>query len=155
MIENISPWVYLAGITLLPGIELRGSIPVGVSWGMNPVTLCIVLSIVNALIVLPVFKFLDWFFHLIEKIPLADKYIKKTRKKAGPYVEKYGMIGLALFVAAPLPATGAYTGALAAHLFGMKNKKAFLSISAGVFIAGIIVTLIATAFKATLGWLLG
>ena len=63
------------------------------------------------------------------------------------------MIGLCLFVAVPLPGTGAYSGALAAHIFGLKNKKAFVSIAAGVVIAGVLVMLASTAFKEALGWL--
>ncbi|MDD5112286.1 MAG: small multi-drug export protein, partial [Candidatus Altiarchaeota archaeon] len=62
--------------------------------------------------------------------------------------------GLMLFVAVPLPGTGAYAGALVAHMMGMKNKKAFLSIALGVVIAGVVVLLVATMFKETLGWIL-
>lgn len=151
----VNPWAYLIAITLLPGIELRGSIPYGIFEGsLNPVNVFVVAVLTNILVIYPSFVFLDWFFDLIMRLPLAGHYIKKTRKKAKPYVDKYGILGLAFFVAVPLPGTGAYSGALASHIFGLENKKAFLSISAGVFIAGVLVFLISTVFRESYGWLL-
>ena len=158
-------------ITLLPTIELRGSIPYGIlsdgeicPFGLfcidagppvHPLLVFIVAVFANILIIPFIFKFLDWFFHLIEKIKIVEYYVEKTHKKAHPYVEKHGMLGLAIFVAIPLPGTGAYTGALAAHILGMNNKKAMVSVAAGVFCAGVLVLVIATIFKETLGFLIG
>ena len=157
-------------ITLIPTIELRGSIPYGIlssgefcKFGycidsgpsLDPLLVFAVAVFANILIIPVVFKFLDWFFHLIEKIKIVEYYVEKTHKKAHPYVEKYGMPGLALFVAIPLPGTGAYTGALAAHILGMNNKKAMVSVAAGVFCAGVLVLLAATIFKETIGFLIG
>jgi len=64
---------------------------------------------------------------------------ERTRRR-GKIINRYERIGLALFVAIPLPVTGAWTGSLAAVLFGLKFKHAFLSIFIGVLIAGMIVT---------------
>lgn len=147
-------WWYLIGITLLPGIELRGSIPIGIAYGFNPLWVFLLLTLVNIAIIVPLLLFLEWFFHLVEKINIVDFFVRRTRKKAGPYVKKYGVIGLALFVGVPLPGTGAYTGALAAHLLGLDKKRAFFAIAMGVLIAGSIVTLISTIFKETWGWVI-
>jgi uncharacterized membrane protein len=65
----------------------------------------------------------------------------KIDKKASKYVDKYGLLGLALFVGVPLPGTGAYSGALAAHLLGMEKKKAMIAVAIGITIAGILVSL--------------
>lgn len=150
----MNPWIYIMVITAMPWIELRGGIPVGIGLGLNPLMVFVVSVMSNIAIIYPAFVFLDWFFGLMEKSRFMKKFIDKTHEKAKPYIDKYGMVGLMLFVAVPLPGTGAYAGALAAHIFGMKNKKAFVSIALGVVIAGIVVILIATAFKETLGWLL-
>ena len=69
-----------------------------------------------------------------------------TRRR-GRVIERYEQIGLVLFVAIPLPVTGAWTGSLAAVLFGLKFNHAFLCILIGVFIAGVIVTCLSL-----LGW---
>jgi len=67
--------------------------------------------------------------------------LDRTRKKAKPYVEKYGYVGLTFFIAIPTPFTGAYTGSIAAWLLKMDWKKSFLAISIGVIINGIIILL--------------
>ena len=149
-----NPWLYVALITMLPWIELRGGIPAGILMGLDPVLVLIVAVIANCAIIYPSFVFLEWFFHLMKKVKWMDRRITKIHEAAKPYVEKYGVIGLMLFVAVPLPGTGAYAGTLVAHLMCMKNKKAFISIALGVAIAGLAVFLIATMFKETFGWLL-
>ena len=69
-----------------------------------------------------------------------DRFVERARKKVKPAVEKYGYLGLAIFVAIPLPVTGAYTGVLGAFILGMNRKKAVFAVSLGVIIAGITVT---------------
>ncbi|MFH1054808.1 MAG: small multi-drug export protein [Candidatus Altiarchaeota archaeon] len=147
-------WFYIALISALPWIELRGGIPYGIlKAGFNPLMVTIVAVAANCAIIYPAFVFLDWFFDLMNKT-FMGRFIEKTRQKARPYVEKYGMLGLGVFVAVPLPGTGAYAGALAAHLFGMKNKTAFISIAAGVFVAGVVVLLVTLFFRESLGFLI-
>jgi len=72
-------------------------------------------------------KFFTWLFN-------------RTYNKHNEKFEKYGSLGLAIFVGVPLPVTGAWTGCAAAFVFGFKFKNAFLAILAGVIMAGIIVT---------------
>lgn len=73
---------------------------------------------------------------------LFDWLFERTRRKLNNQVAKYGYWALAIFVAIPLPATGAWTGALAAFVFGLPRKKSFLAILLGVCMAAIIVTLV-------------
>ena len=73
-------------------------------------------------------KFFDWLF-------------ERTKRKA-QIIQRYEALGLAIFVAIPLPMTGAWTGAIAASLFKIRFRYAFLAISVGVILAGIIVTLL-------------
>lgn len=152
---DLSSWLWVLVITCVPWIELRGSIPLAiVKFGLDPLLVLASTVLVNIAVIYPAFIFLDWFFDLMKKTPL-NRFIERTQTKARPYVEKYGMLGLALFVAVPLPGTGAYSGSLAAHIFGMKNKRAFASIAAGIAMAGVAVTLISTVLRETLGWVLG
>ena len=75
------------------------------------------------------------------RIPLFGRYLDNLRKRGKPKVDKYGFWGLTLFVAIPLPVTGAYTGTILAWLLGMDWRKAFPPIAIGVVIAGVIVLL--------------
>jgi uncharacterized membrane protein len=105
-----------------------------------------VIAILGNLIPIP---FLLLFLGKVEKW-LSGRYkrwerffiwlFKRTRNRASNNITKYEMLGLTLYVAIPLPVTGAWTGALIAYLFDLDLKKAFVSITAGVLIAGAIVT---------------
>jgi len=83
---------------------------------------------------------------------MFDRFMERTRHKTEHYVKKYGYWGLAIFVAVPLPFTGAYTGALAAWFFGMDKWKAFWSIFIGVAIAGGIVLAVLLTGATALKW---
>jgi uncharacterized membrane protein len=136
--------------TVLPISELRGGIPLGISLGLDPLfTFCIAV-IANALIFFPVFFALRLFYDkVLYRIPLFDKYLDSLRKRGKPKVDKYGFWGLALFVAVPLPLTGAYTGTILAWLLGMDWRKAFAAVGLGVVVAGVIVLLITLGVTST------
>ncbi len=134
-------WLYLLFITFVPGIELRGSIPLGIlQFKFNPFKVFLVLTVANILIIPLVFLFWDFALFLARKIKFIDNYLKRLDFRSRKVIEKYGFWGLAFFVAIPLPGTGAYTGAFIAELFDMDKGKAFWAISIGVLVAGIIVT---------------
>ena len=138
-------------IAALPIFELRGALPVAINMFHFPWYYALLLAIIGNLLPVPfILLFLDTASRLLSKIGFFERmlhWLFERTKKRGRVVEKYERIGLALFVAIPLPGTGAWTGSLAAVLFGLKFKHAFLSIFIGVFIAGIIVTCLSL-----LGW---
>jgi len=138
-------------IAALPIFELRGALPVAINLFHFPWYYALPLAIIGNLLPVPVILlFLDAISRRLSKVGLFDRFLhwlfERTRKR-GRVVERYERIGLALFVAIPLPVTGAWTGSLVAVLFGLKFKYAFLSIFIGVCIAGIIVTCLSL-----LGW---
>ena len=138
-------------IAALPVLELRGALPVAINIFHFPWYYALLLAIIGNLIPVPVILlFLETISRLLSKIDFferASQRLFEHVRKRGKVVERYERIGLVLFVAIPLPITGAWTGSLAAVLFGLKFKYAFISIFIGVFIAGIIVTSLSL-----LGW---
>jgi uncharacterized membrane protein len=141
-------WVLLA--TVSPISELRGGIPLGISLGLDPLFTFFVAIIANTLIFFPVFFALRLFYDkLLFRIPLFNKYLDNLRKRGEPKVEKYGFWGLILFVAIPLPVTGAYTGTILAWLLGMDWRKAFPAVGLGVIVAGVVVLLITLGITST------
>ncbi len=141
-------WVLLA--TVSPISELRGGIPLGISLGLDPLFTFFVAIIANALIFFPVFFALRLFYDkLLFRIPLFNKYLDSLKKRGKPKVEKYGFWGLILFVAIPLPITGAYTGTILAWLLGMDWRKAFPAVGLGVIVAGVVVLLITLGVTST------
>jgi len=138
-------------IAALPIFELRGALPVALNLFHFPWYYALPLAISGNLLPVPVILlFLNAISRCLSKIGFFDRFLhwlfEHTRRR-GKVIEKYERIGLALFVAIPLPVTGAWTGSLAAVLFGLKFGHAFLSIFIGVCIAGIIVTCLSL-----LGW---
>ena len=146
----IEPYLNLLLITFVPYIELRGSIPVGIGLGMDPLWVFIVCTVANVLIILPIFIFLDFAFERFFRIGWIHRHVKgkvdSVRNTAITRIDRYGLLGLAAFVAIPLPGTGAYTGCLAAYLLDLERKRSALAIGVGVFVAGILVTLASLGF---------
>ena len=163
--KGLSKTTTIIAISTLPIVELRGAIPVGhilfpdsdkstrlgrddwaragriffyaVLGNMIPVPLILLLlgPLSNLLMKVPAGqKFCDWLF-------------ARTRRKTAD-IEKYEFWGLAIFVAIPLPATGAWTGAMAGWLLGLNFFRSLLSIFIGVLIAGVIMTALAL-----MGWI--
>jgi uncharacterized membrane protein len=126
--------------TLAPISELRGGIPLGIALGLDPILTFFLAVFFNCLIFFPVYFGMKLFYNkILSKISIFNLYLKKLWKKGKPFVDKYGLIGLAIFVAIPFPLTGAYSGTFLGWLLGLKWKKAFLAVCLGVLIAGIIV----------------
>ena len=132
-------------LSLLPIAELRGGIPYAMANGISLPVAYFVCVASNMLVIPIVFLFLDTLHHQFYKIRpyrwIFDKWVDRTREKAEKNVSKWGYWGVMLFVAIPLPVTGAYTGALAAWLLKLDKKRSFWYLALGVVIAGIIVSI--------------
>jgi len=137
---------FTIGLSFLPIAELRGAIPFAVARGL-PLLEAAFLAIACNMLVGPVaLLFLEtvhkvlyrWSFYA----GIFDRFVIKARAKVHASVEKYGYLGIMIFVAVPLPITGAWTGTLGAWILGMDRKKTMLAVAAGVAIAGLIVSLV-------------
>ena len=129
-------------VSMLPIIELRGGLPFGVALGL-PYYLAFPAAVIGNLIPAPfIIVYIRRIFELLRRyLPSLNGLIDKLEKKAhlkGKKVQKYQYIGLWLFVAIPLPGTGAWTGSLAAAFLGMRLKKAMPAVVLGVLTAGCI-----------------
>ncbi len=143
-------------ISMLPVVELRGGIPFGIAAGLDPWVAFAVCVAGNMLPVPFILLFIRRILAWMKKRPklgrLAEKIESRAQRKSAG-VQKSELVGLCLFVAVPLPGTGAWTGALIAALMQMRLKRALPTIFVGVLIAGILLTLAATGVK-VLGFIL-
>ena len=133
-------------VAMVPVVELRGAIPFGVVRGLNIWT-AIIASVLGNLVPVPfIILFIRRIFAWMRAhMPKLDGLVTRMEKKAEKNraaVEKYAFWGLAILVAIPLPGTGAWTGALIAALLDLRLKLAVPAITAGVFLAGIIISLL-------------
>lgn len=133
-------------VSMVPVIELRGAIPIATGMGLSPFV-AIPVAMVGNLVPIPfIILFIKKIFAWMRRVsPKLNKVVDKMEAKAEKNkakVLKYAFWGLVLFVAIPLPGTGAWTGALVAAMIDMPLKKAFPCIALGVIIAGIIISFV-------------
>ena len=134
-------------ISMTPVSELRGAIPLALTLYHLPWWKAFLISVIgNILIILPVIIFLEKNSELLmRKSKVLNSFFnwlfERTRKKISKSYDKYRNLALLIFVAIPLPMTGAWTGSVAAYLLGLSKKEALIYIGLGVVGAGIIVTL--------------
>lgn len=132
-------------LSLLPIAELRGGIPYAAANDLNIFAAFGICVGANILVIPLLYLFLDTLHKPLYRIniykKLFDFWVVRTLNKAEQKVGRYGYWGVMLFVAIPLPVTGAYTGTLAAWLLNLDKKKAFWYLALGVVIAGVIVSI--------------
>lgn len=142
-------------ISVLPILELRGGLIAATLLGVEPVVAYIVSIIGNILpvpfILLFIKKIIEWMgkskINFFKKIV---KFLHKKVEKNKDSIEKYGYLGLFLFVGVPLPGTGAWTGCLIASLLDMDRKKSFFCVLCGIIMASIIMMIVSYGLLANL-----
>lgn len=151
----MSGLVWVAGLSLVPWVELRGSIPLALALGYSPAAAFAVCTAAN-LVVVPVgWLLLDWCYaRWLSRWPWVRARVDGLRRRGEGYVRRYQVVGLALFVAVPLPGTGAYAGTLLGWLLGLPKLRAWGAVAAGVVAAGAVVTAVSTGVLAGVRWLL-
>ena len=147
LLSSVPHWLATVIIGALPVFELRGAIPIALGvYGMNPVAAYFFAVLGNMLPVVPLLLYLDPVSNYLRRYTIFDKFFSwlfgRTQHNHSGRFEKYGILALTLFVAIPLPVTGAWTGCAAAFVFGIKFRHSLLAIFAGVLIAGIIVSVV-------------
>lgn len=144
--DFFNPEIATVLISMLPIVELRGAIPVAIGLYDLPVWDSFYLSVIGNMI--PVF-FIVFFLekvgtYLQSKYLWAQKFFnwlyKRSLRKFDGHYNKYGLLGIFLFVAIPLPMTGVWTASIASYLLGLKSRVVIPYMLAGVLVAGLIVT---------------
>lgn len=132
-------------ISLMPILELRGGLIAAALLGLDPLPSYIISIIGNILpvpfILLLITKILNWMRNSKHFKGIANWLDAKVEKHKGQ-IEKYGYLGVVLFVGIPLPGTGAWTGSLIASVLEMDRKKTFLAVLVGIVMASIIMMLL-------------
>ncbi len=138
-------WLVVLLAAALPVSELRGAIPLAIGvYGYDPWQAYLLAVLGNLLPVVPLLLFLGPVSDWLRRFTFWDKFFtwlfSRTRRKYIREHESFSLTALALFVAVPLPVTGAWTGCAIAFLLGFRFWPAFAAISIGVLLAGVIVT---------------
>lgn len=136
-----------------PILECRGSIPYGILAGIDPATVFAVSFLGNIFPVPFLLLFLNRFERWVMGMGEGNwlrriyvRYVERLRRRAKPTIDKYGLLGLAVFVAVPLPLTGAWTASLLSYLLGMEIRRSLAVIITGALVACIIVMALILGF---------
>lgn len=144
---NISPELATFFISMIPITELRASIPIGIEvYGLDIWKVWLIAVIGDFIPAVVILYFLPLLRNWILKNKFFGKVLthslnKAEKKFAGKY-EKYGLLGLVVFVGIPLPFTGSWTGSLASVVFNLPLRKSAPMIFVGVCVAATLVTFI-------------
>ncbi len=132
-------------ISLFPVLEIRGGMIAALALGVDFIPAFLLCYLGNMLPIPFILLFIRKIFKLMRKFKPLGKIVDKMEARADKKkdtIVKYQEWGLLLFVAIPLPGTGGWTGALIAALMDLRMKKCLPIIALGVFIAGLIMSLI-------------
>lgn len=138
--DGVDGALYIFLLSLVPTFEGRYAIVYGIGRGYPIAETIIVAGMGVALLslLLPMLlPLIDWLMLKFEGTFLDGfarfylHYVERVRTKAHPYVQKWGFIGLVVFVAVPLPGTGVWTGSLAAYIFGMERRRTVVALFLG------------------------
>lgn len=144
----ISNWLILAFLSMVPFWESRYTIPIGITqYGLDPLPVFLWCCAFNILAILFIYFCLDvlykrWLCKIGFISSTYEWCVKKVSSKENGILEKWQELGLIIFVAVPLPATGVWSGTLLAWLFELEFKRSVLVLSIGVLISSTITTLI-------------
>ena len=158
MLEFLPEWFQIFFFSMVPWLEARYVIPFSMlqyGWEWQQ---AFPLAVAGNIFPIP---FILLFFDYVEKflrnypfwVKIMDWLFSRTRRKAISRIRKYEYLGLFLFVAAPIPFTGAWTGALIAYLFDLKFSRSLLAILAGIIVAAVIMILLTLYISWTLTYL--
>jgi len=148
-VQELETLIEVFILAMAPVLETRASIPYGVVMGL-PIVETLVVSLIGNLLPVP---FLLWGLSSLERWALkgdgwwlkrmaASIYTKllfRVRKGGEKYITRYGLLGLVIFVAVPLPGSGVWTGSLLAHVLGLRPKGSFVAIAVGAVAATLLV----------------
>jgi len=147
---NFTVLFFTAVLSFMPISELRGAIPFAIAHNIPWYWAFPFAVVLNALVAPACWIFLATFHKLLygagpEKgirwyKNFFDRFVERARKKLSAGVEKWGWLGIAVFVAIPLPMTGAWTGTLGAWILGISKRRTMAAVVIGVIVAGTVVT---------------
>ncbi len=152
---KLSPEFIAFVVSMLPILELRGGLIAAKLMNIEFFKAFAICYIGNLLPIPFILLFIRKIFNLLKRIPKVEEIISKLEARSlrkAENVKKYRLLGLLLFVGIPLPGTGAWTGALIADLLDIRIKHSLPVIAVGVFIAGIIISVLSYGLLGLIGF---
>lgn len=137
--------IHVMILSIAPFVELRLAIPYGITKGLHPLIAIAAAVAATWVVIVPMFLVMDLFYErFISRIPLVRHFVEEVRTRGRKYVERWGVVGVGVYVSLPLPGPGVYSGTVLAWLFGLPRRQAIISLALGVLVSAILVAGIST-----------
>ena len=145
-------FVHVMLLSIVPWVELRLAIPYGIAHLRLPPAVAFAAAVLASwAVILPVFVGLDRFYvRFLSRSPLVRRLIEEVRRHGRRYVERWGVLGVGIYVSLPVPGPGVYSGAVLAWAFGLPRRQAIAALAIGVLVSAFLVTLISTGLIAVI-----
>ncbi len=137
--------IHVMLLSIAPFVELRLAIPYGITKGLHPLVAIAAAVLATWAVIVPMFLIMDLFYdRFISRIPLVRHFVGEVRSRGRVYVERWGVVGVGIYVSLPLPGPGVYSGAVLAWLFGLPRRQAVISLALGILVSAVLVAGIST-----------
>ena len=132
-------------LSLAPVVELRIAIPYGITKGLHPAVAVAAAVVATWAVIVPTFLIMDLFYdRFFSRIKLIRHIVEEIRARGHGHVERWGVVGVGIYVSLPLPGPGVYSGVVLAWILGLPRAPAILALAAGVLVAALLVAGIVT-----------
>lgn len=141
-------------LSIVPWVELRLAIPYGIAHlKLHPAVTFAAAVIASWIVIVPMFLVLDLFYKsFFSRVPLVRQGVETIRTHGHSYVERWGVLGVGIYVSLPLPGPGIYSGTVLAWLFELPRKRAILALALGTLVSATLVTSISTGVIFLIRW---
>jgi uncharacterized membrane protein len=148
----LTSFVHVMLLSIVPWVELRLAIPYGIAHlQLHPAVAFAAAVLASWTVIVPVFLGLDRFYvRFLSRSALVRRLIEEVRRHGRRYVERWGVLGVGIYVSLPVPGPGVYSGAVLAWAFGLPRRQAIAALAVGVLVSAILVTLISTGLIAVI-----
>jgi uncharacterized membrane protein len=146
MLDNVAARVvHVMILSMLPFAELRVAIPYGITKGLHPVVAFTAAVVATWVVIVPMFLVLDLFYErFFSRFAVVRHFVEKVRAGGRSYVERWGVVGVGIYVSLPLPGPGIYSGAVLAWLFRLPRRHAIAALAVGSLVSAMLVAGIST-----------
>ena len=137
--------IHVMALSVAPFVELRLAIPYGITKGLHPLVAVGAAVVASWAVILPMFVVMDLFYdRFLSRIGLIRHFVEEVRIRGRGHVERWGVLGVGIYVSLPLPGPGVYSGTVLAWVFGLPRRQAIAALALGVLVSGFLVAGIST-----------
>jgi len=137
--------IHVMLFSIAPFVELRVAIPYGITKGLHPLVAVAAAVVASWIVIVPMFLIMDLFYNrFLSQNRLVRHFVEEIRTRGRPFVERWGVLGVGIYVSLPFPGPGVYSGTVLAWLFGLHRRQAMIALALGVLVSGFLVAGIST-----------